>query len=94
MSDSKASDCESRSTHSQPTRTEPATRRRQLEQRIDRTLGRDFPEIIHRRTMPGTDGEDTANVADAVLRTWSRVLEARELAAFLGADAPAQSDAD
>ncbi|MDZ7827391.1 MAG: hypothetical protein U5R48_16905 [Gammaproteobacteria bacterium] len=51
-------------------------------------------EITHRRTMPGTDGEETVNVADAVLRTWSRVLEARELAAFLGVDAPAESDAD
>jgi hypothetical protein len=43
-------------------------------------------EITHRRTMPGTDGEETISVADAVLRTWARVLEARELAAFLGAD--------
>lgn len=107
---------------SHPTETDPATRRRQLEARIDQTLGRDFPadrrerlwaaqqrvdalrrehqlrdrwlEITHRRTMPGTDGEETVNVADAVLRTWTRVLDAAELAAFLGADPNPESDTD
>ena len=107
---------------SRPTETDPATRRRQLEARIDRTLGRDFPvdrrerlwaaqqrvdelrhehqlrdrwlEITHRRTMPGTDGEETVNVADAVLRTWARVLDARELAVFLGSDAEAGQASD
>jgi|AntRauTorcE11897_2_1112592.scaffolds.fasta_scaffold47349_1 hypothetical protein len=103
---------------SHPTEIDPATRRRQLEQLIDRTLGPDFPadrrerlwaaqqrvdelrrdhqlrdrwlEITHRRTMPGTDGEATVNVADAVLRTWARALDARELAGFLGADKEAE----